>query len=86
MTWEIMSGLIVLFGAFLSVMNVVVKVNRTMVSLEKTVQSLKEYMEKQEKRNEHFYSVLNILDKRVTLIENTVFDQSYDYSEKGEQD
>ena len=41
-------------------------------------------MEKQEKRNEHFYSVLNILDKRVTVIENTVFDPSNDYSGKGE--
>ena len=46
MTWEIMSGLIVLSGAFISVMNVVIRVNRTLVSLEKTVQSLKEYMEK----------------------------------------
>ena len=84
MTWEIMSGLIVISGAFLSVMNVVIRVNRTLVSLEKTVQSLKEYMEKQERRNEHFYSVLNILDKRVTVIENTVFDPSNDYSGKGE--
>ena len=84
MTWEIMSGLIVLSGAFISVMNVVIRVNRTLVSLEKTVQSLKEYMEKQERRNEHFYSVLNILDKRVTVIENTVFDPSNDYSGKGE--
>ncbi len=73
MSWEIISGLIVLIGAFISMMNVVVRVNRSLVSLERTVQNLMDYMEKQEKRNGHFYSMLNILDKRVTVIENRVF-------------
>lgn len=75
MTWEIVSGLIMLAGSFISVLNVVVKVNRTLVSLEKTVQDLIGYMEKQEKRNGHFFSSLNILDKRVTVIENTLFNR-----------
>lgn len=73
MTWEIISALIVLLGAFISVLNVVVRVNRTLVSLERTVQTLIGYIEKQDKKNGHFYSGLNILDKRVTLLENGVF-------------
>ncbi len=75
MSWEIVSGLIVLIGAFISMMNVVVRVNRSLVSLERTVQNLMDYMEKQEKRNGHFFSALNILDKRVTVIENRIFGQ-----------
>lgn len=69
MTWEIISGFAVLLGAVISIMNIVVRVNRSLISLEETVRSLKIYMEKQDKRNGHFYSELNILDKRVTLLE-----------------
>ena len=69
MTWEIISGFTVLLGAVISVMNIVVRVNRSLISLEETVRQLKDYMEKQDKRNGHFYSELNILDKRVTLLE-----------------
>ncbi len=72
MTWEILSAFIVLLGAVISIMNIVVKVNKTLISLEDTVRSLKEYIEKQDKRNGHFYSQLNILDKRVTLLESEI--------------
>lgn len=70
MTWEILSGLIVILGAFISVMNVVVRVNKTLINLEATVRRLTEYMDAQEKRNGHFYDRLNNLDKRITLLEN----------------
>ena len=69
MTWEILSGFVVLLGAVISIMNVVVKVNRSLISLEETVRQLLGYIEKQDRRNGHFYSELNILDKRVTLLE-----------------
>lgn len=69
MTWEILSGFTVLLGAVISIMNVVVRVNRSLISLEETVRQLKEYMEHQGAKNEHFYRQLNILDKRVTLLE-----------------
>ncbi len=69
MTWEIITGFTVLLGAVISIMNIVVKVNRTLTSLEETVRSLKSYMERQSAKNEHFFRQLNILDKRVTLIE-----------------
>ncbi len=71
MTWEIISGFTVLIGAVISVMNIVVKVNRTLINLEAAVRSLTGYMKAQEKRNGHFYGRLNILDKRITLLENT---------------
>ena len=69
MTWEILSGFAVLLGAVISIMNIVVKVNKSLISLEETVRSLKVYMEKQDIKNGHFYDELNILDKRVTLLE-----------------
>ena len=69
MTWEIITGFTVLLGAVISVMNVVVKVNRSLISLEETVRQLKTYMERQGTKNEHFYNELNILDKRVTVLE-----------------
>ena len=69
MTWEIVSGFTVLLGAVISIMNIVVKVNRSLISLEETVRRLTDYIEKQDSRNEHFYRKLNILDKRVTLLE-----------------
>ena len=73
MTWEIVAGLILLSGGFISVMNVVVRVNRTLTALEETVRNLKDYIEKQDKRNGHFYEGLNILDKRVTVLEKELF-------------
>lgn len=69
MTWEIITGFTVLLGAVISIMNVVVRVNRSLISLEETVRQLKTYMERQGAKNEHFYNELNILDKRVTLLE-----------------
>ena len=69
MTWEIISGFAVLLGAVISIMNVVIKVNRTLTSLEETVRQLRDYMEHQGVKNEHFLRELNILDKRVTLFE-----------------
>ncbi len=74
MTWEIVTGFIVLLGAVISIMNVVVKVNRTLVSLEETVRQLKDYMEKQGTKNEHFYNALSALDKRVTILERNALE------------
>lgn len=75
MTWEIVTGFIVLLGAVISIMNVVVKVNRTLVSLEETVRQLKDYMEKQGDKNEHFYNALASLDKRVTILEEKALEK-----------
>ena len=40
MTWEIVSGFAVLLGAVISIMNIVVRVNRSLISLEETVRRL----------------------------------------------
>jgi|GEM_PF-1122774 len=84
MSWELISGFCVLLGAVISIMNVVVKVNRSLISLEETVRQLKSYMEKQDKRNGHFYSELNILDKRVTLLEERAYCAPSSGQEKNE--
>ena len=84
MTWEIVTGLIVLTGGFISVMNVVIKVNRTLITLEEAVRNLREYIEMQDKRNEHFFDSLNNLDKRVAIVERIVF-RSPDAQSKGER-
>lgn len=69
MTWEILSGLAVLLGSVISIMNVVVKVNRALTSLEETVRRLKDFVERQDGRNARVERGLGSLDKRVTILE-----------------
>ena len=52
--WETVAGAVTLIGAFISVMTVVVKVNGTMTRLEEAVRQLREFIENQDERNEHF--------------------------------
>lgn len=68
--WETVAGAVTLIGAFISVMTVVVKVNRTMTRLEEAVRQLREFIENQDERNEHFVSKLASHETRISLLEN----------------
>ncbi len=69
MTWEILVGLTTLLTPFLSVMSVVVKVNRSLVSLENAVKQMTATLEKQHKKNGSFATQLSDHEKRILLVE-----------------
>lgn len=72
MTWEIAVGMFGIISAFIAVMSVVVKVNSTLSRLECAVVQLKEFMERQSAKNEHFYAELAEHEKRILYLEGGV--------------
>lgn len=71
MTWEIFVGLTTLLTSFLSIMSVVVKVNRSLVSLESAVKQMTSTLEKQQRKNSAFSSQLLDHEKRLIRLEAT---------------
>lgn len=71
MTWEIAVGIFTLVGAFSAVMQVVMKVNRTLVGLDDSVKQLKKFMEKQARKNEDFVKKLAQHELRLSRLEGT---------------
>ena len=72
MTWEIVLGLFTLLSAFLAVFNIVVKVNRTLCSLEISVNRLNEFLEKQTDMNEKFLGTLTEHGVKIARIEDKI--------------
>lgn len=70
MTWEIMLGIFALVGALFPVINVVVKVNKTLCSLEIVVKQIKECIEDQSAKNGIFFTRLSQHEVRLTKIED----------------
>lgn len=77
MTWEIAIGMFGIVSAFGAVMSVVVKVNSTLSRLECAVTQLKEFMERQSAKNEHFYTELAEHARRIDTLERTR--EGFDY-------
>ncbi len=73
MSFETISGMIAasaaLLSAFIAVFNIIIKVNRTLCSLEIAVKQLKEYIEKQSEKNGDFYDTLEDHELRITMLE-----------------
>lgn len=69
MTWEIAVGIFGMISAFIAVMKVVVKINSTLAKLESAVIQLKETMERQSDKNNHFYTELAEHEKRICVLE-----------------
>lgn len=69
LTWEIAVGVFGIISAFIAVMNVVVKINSTLAKLESAVIQLKETMEHQSDKNNHFYTELAEHEKRILVLE-----------------
>ena len=70
MTWEIFVGLATAVTAFLPILSVVLKLNRSLVSLEAAVKQLHEYMEKQSGRNHGFSERLMDHERRLIRLES----------------
>ena len=70
MTWEIVLGLFAILSAFIAVFNVVVRVNKTLCSLEIVVKQIKECIEDQSAKNGIFFTRLSEHDIRLTKIED----------------
>ena len=70
MTWEIMLGIFALVGALIPVMNIVVKVNKTLCSLEIVVKQIKECIEDQSAKNGIFFTRLSQHEVRLAKIED----------------
>lgn len=72
MTWEIALGVFALMSAFIPVLNIVVRVNKTLCSLEIVVKQIKECIERQSEKNGLFFSRLSEHDIRLTRIEDLI--------------
>ena len=70
MTWEIALGIFALIAALVPVFNIVVKVNKTLCSLEVVVKQIKECIEDQSAKNGIFFTRLSEHDIRLTKIED----------------
>lgn len=70
MTWEIALGMFAIVSAFIPVLNIVVKVNKTLCSLEIVVKQIKECIEDQSAKNGIFFTRLSEHDIRLTKIED----------------
>ena len=70
MTWEIFLGLATAVAAFFPIVSVVLKLNRSLVSLEAAVKQLHEYMEKQSGRNHGFSERLLDHERRLIRLES----------------
>ncbi|MBQ8141153.1 MAG: hypothetical protein IJ038_05625 [Clostridia bacterium] len=73
MSWEVISEVIALpaayVTAFAAIINIIIKVNRTLCSLEIAVKQLKECIEKQSDKNSDFYSSISDHEVRISNIE-----------------
>lgn len=70
MTWEIFVGLATAVTAFFPIVSVVLKLNRSLASLEAAVKQLQEYMEKQSGRNHGFSDRLMDHEMRLVRLES----------------
>lgn len=70
MTWEIFVGLATAVTAFFPIVSVVLKLNRSLASLEAAVKQLQAYMEKQSDRNHGFSDRLMDHEMRLVRLES----------------
>lgn len=70
MTWEIFVGLATAVTAFFPIVSVVLKLNRSLASLEAAVKQLQAYMEKQSGRNHGFSDRLMDHEMRLVRLES----------------
>lgn len=76
MTWEIMTGLMTLCGSLIAVFNVVVRLNRTLTSLEAAVVRLDESVHEQSEKNRTFFEKIGNHETRLSLLESDSSERS----------
>ena len=72
MTWEIVLGIFAILSAFIAVFNIVVRVNKTLCSLEAVVKQIKECLERQSEKNGEFFRRLAAHEVRLARIEDKI--------------
>lgn len=72
MEWEIILGLCTILSAFIAVFNIVIRVNKTLCSLEVVVRQIKECLEKQSEKNGVFFGRLAEHEIRLTKLEDAI--------------
>ncbi len=70
MTWEILTGLMTICGSLIAIINIVIRLNRTITSLEAAVQSLNENVHAQSEKNRNFYEKIGDHETRLSLLES----------------
>ena len=82
MNWEVILGLCTILTAFIAVFNIIIRVNKTLCSLEVVVKQIKECLdkqsEKQAEKNGIFFERLSDHEIRLTRLEDAI-------KEKGEK-
>ena len=69
MTWEIAVGLFTIVSAFIAVMNIVVRINKTLTMLDMSVNRLNESMKHQSEKNRLIFDELGDHEKRLSRLE-----------------
>ena len=69
MSWEIAVGIATMIGALCAVLEVILRVNRSLISLESAVNQLLQFMSGQSERNNRFEKTLNRHEQRILLLE-----------------
>lgn len=70
LTWDILSGLMTLGGALIAVINLAVRLNRTLTTLESAVRRLDESVHSQSEKNRVFYEKIGDHETRLSLLES----------------
>ena len=73
MNWELVLGLCTILSAFIAVFNIVIRVNKTLCSLEVVVKQIKECIEKQSEKNSVFFGRLSEHEIRLTKLEDALY-------------
>ncbi len=76
MTWEIMTGLMTLCGSLIAVLNIAIRLNRTLTSLEETVRRLDGSVHEQSEKNRNFYEKIGEHEVRLSLLESDSSERS----------
>ena len=69
MTWEILCGLITILSSMIAVGPVLVKLIRTLATLESAVRELKDFITRQTGKNDYFFKEIARIDREIAALE-----------------
>ncbi|MDY5941816.1 MAG: hypothetical protein SPJ23_09275 [Eubacteriales bacterium] len=69
MTWEILCGLITILSSMIAVGTVLVKLIRTLATLESAVRELKDFITRQTGKNDYFFKEIARIDREIAALE-----------------
>ena len=72
MTWEILCGLITILSSMIAVGTVLVKLIRTLATLESAVRELKDFITRQTGKNDYFFKEIARIDREIAALEAQV--------------